>query len=257
MISSSVKQTQDVFWWRHWWEGAHVSEWIDVIADKNGCSQPERVGHVGDGGWWTCTDQLQTKKCGTVYSFGINVDFTYDEGMASKGCDVHGFDPSPAGLSSEKAYSAIPASYHAFGLGGEDLVYAPGTVPFTWPGMDYMRETNTAPWDLRKLGTIMSNLGHTNIDVLKIDVEGSEWFAMPSILKASWTQLLIEVHFPPESFLVQPAPYGARVYQWSQPCEEQVKRFELLRQLLSKGTLWRADINGHCLELSLIRKEPS
>merc|ERR1711924_9950 len=154
-VTSHIVQNQQVFSLHHHvWNRAHVIDWMEVVANKNACSHPGRVGHVDDGGWWTCIDRLQDK-CGVVYSYGVRDDFSFDKAMAAKGCDVHGFDPSPAGIESQQKYNALPATYHTFGLGGEDRIYPPGTVPFAWPGMDYMRETNTKSWDLRKVTTAM------------------------------------------------------------------------------------------------------
>ena len=54
---------------------------------------------------------------------------------------------------------------------------------------------------LRHLHQIMTGMGHTWLDVLKMDIEGAEWELlqhMYSVPKASLkaTQLLMEVHFP-------------------------------------------------------------
>jgi len=54
-------------------------------------------------------------------------------------------------------------------------------------------------YKVQTLATLMSNLGHTWIDVLKIDIEGGEWnifkklFEDPLIIPA--TQIQIELHF--------------------------------------------------------------
>jgi len=244
-----------------------VADWLVLVPDRDACKQPERVGSAIDGGWWTCIDPL-LKACGVVYSYGIS-DFeealSFDKAMVMKGCDVHGFDPSASGMNSKAAYTAIGGNYHAFGLGGTDMVYAPGTVPFKWPGMDMLRDLNSAVWDLRKVQTAMKSLKHDHVAVLKIDAEGSEWDALPSILSSSWKQLLIELHFDPKVFLLSPADatsnsdgipnLGITVYQWSNPCSTTVKHLNLLRELLSLASLWRVDQNGeNCVEMALIRK---
>ncbi len=54
---------------------------------------------------------------------------------------------------------------------------------------------------LMQLEQIMANLGHTWIDILKMDIEGSEWdlfhdlFNRPKATLPA-TQLLVEFHFP-------------------------------------------------------------
>ncbi|MCI0358148.1 MAG: FkbM family methyltransferase, partial [Planctomycetaceae bacterium] len=50
---------------------------------------------------------------------------------------------------------------------------------------------------VRQLATIMQSLGHTRLDVLKLDVEGSEFEAVPDILASGIKidQLLVEIHY--------------------------------------------------------------
>ena len=54
----------------------------------------------------------------------------------------------------------------------------PGRVAFRWPGIDKdMTASNTVTWRLSSISDMKSSLGHvkTDIKILKIDVEGSEW----------------------------------------------------------------------------------
>jgi hypothetical protein len=48
-----------------------------------------------------------------------------------------------------------------------------------------------------RLATIMQLLGHSRIDVLKLDVEGSEFEAIPDLLASGIAvdQLLVEIHY--------------------------------------------------------------
>ena len=70
------------------------------------CTQSEYLGGrnkvaYGDGAYDLCTekqfwpfpDEKSKTKC-LVYSFGIANDFTFDDVMAKRGCEVHSFDPS-------------------------------------------------------------------------------------------------------------------------------------------------------------------
>ena len=49
---------------------------------------------------------------------------------------------------------------------------------------------------MKTFSTIISELGHTHIDVLKMDIEGSEFLVIDDILNSdiSITQILIEFH---------------------------------------------------------------
>lgn len=57
------------------------------------------------GGWFVCNSLRAQDQC-TVYSLGVNDDWSFDKEMSDGyGCEVHGFDPSPEGLASMKAYT--------------------------------------------------------------------------------------------------------------------------------------------------------
>ena len=106
--------------------------------------------------------------------------------MVAMGCEVHGFDPSigkKSGKWGERHF------FHQMGVGGEDKTYAPGKLPYAWPGGSKLdrrtrnkeKKTKT-PWTLRTIPTIMKLLSHTKVAVLKFDVEGFEWYLLEQIL---------------------------------------------------------------------------
>jgi len=235
----------------------NVIDRFNLIVDNSRCTNPERVGDSTgvDGGWWTCMELVPAIQC-VVYSFGIRDNFSFDAEMVKRGCEVHGFDPSKAGEVSITGYNKLGAEYNKFGIGGTNLIYAPGTVPFEWPGIGYLKDTNSEPWDLRTMDKIMKDLNHPSVSVLKLDVEGSEWSAFPSILASDWKQLLVELHFPPNEYSLTKGPSGgATLNRLGKPYEHEVNRFALLRELSVMADLWNLDWNGdHCLELSYIKK---
>lgn len=49
-------------------------------------------------------------------------------------------------------------------------------------------------WVQRSLSSIMTQLGHTHLSILKIDIEGGEWDILRDVAGRA-TQLLVEVHF--------------------------------------------------------------
>jgi len=221
---------------------------ISMKVSHDDCMDPIRLGRSGDGGWWAC-GKLSTP-C-TVYSFGIFDSFSFDQAVADKGCKVHGFDPSKPGLKSKPAYERIHgATYHEFGIGGVDRKYGPGEVPFSWPGIGYLTETNSDPWQLYTLPSIMKKNNHDHLSILKVDVEGSEWAAMEGILSSSWDQLLVEFHFHPAQFKLIKEGNGVSIES-----SEESPMLELVEKLVTIATLWKLDWNGNqCLELSWIRK---
>eukprot|EP00994_Dinema_validum_P002024 NODE_1427_length_960_cov_300.273326_g1103_i0.p1 GENE.NODE_1427_length_960_cov_300.273326_g1103_i0~~NODE_1427_length_960_cov_300.273326_g1103_i0.p1 ORF type:complete len:259 (-),score=47.88 NODE_1427_length_960_cov_300.273326_g1103_i0:132-908(-) len=203
--------------------------------DPSVCVHPLAWGH-GEATWTVCGDGGLG---GVVYSFGINDDWSFDDAAAGHGCEVHGFDPSVAVLSAYEEFKG--KKFHHAGIGGEDKDHPPGTVPLNWPGMDYLRQHNKELWVLRTVGSFMKELKHSSVEILKIDVEGEEWAALPQMLQAGdfregrIKQFLLEVHMDPSA-----SPSRRRFYQ------------STLTQLQDQHmVLWHAHLNGNnCMELS-------
>jgi FkbM family methyltransferase len=136
-----------------------------------------------------------------VYSVGIGEDISFDLGLIERfGCAVHGFDPTPRSLAwLEK--QALPAQFlvHPFGLAEFDGVarFAPPANPAyvshsVLPGHGGDR----IELPVKRLATVMKELGHDRLDVLKIDIEGAEYAVLEDLLATGVLpkQLLVEFH---------------------------------------------------------------
>lgn len=139
-----------------------------------------------------------------VYSFGIGEDISFDLDIIAKhGCQVFGFDPTPKSIDYISKQD-IPAGFHfhPYGIGEQT-----GTVTFNLPknkdhvsGSVYehklVDEHNAVEVLLKDFKDITTELGHTHIDVLKMDIEGSEYAVIEGILNSgvSIKQILIETH---------------------------------------------------------------
>lgn len=136
-----------------------------------------------DGGKWICGLQEMANApapC-NVYSFGSNNNFMFEDRVHSlvPHCVVHTFDPTSAAPPSEAPTASFLHFHGDYGINGTS---GPATVE--------------RPFAVASLRDIMRSLNHTFLDVLKIDVEGSEWSV---ILDTDWSslqvgQLLIELH---------------------------------------------------------------
>ncbi|XP_076456401.1 putative methyltransferase-like protein 24 [Babylonia areolata] len=156
------------------------------------CQRNIRLGKSGDGGYETCDDYRYRpiKPC-VVYSFGIRNDFSFDDDIAKLyGCKVYSFDPS---MNANTHRRSDNAWYYKIGIGGSKQ-----QIP---------DKTGTrAQWDIKTLSEIKTMLHHDNVtlDVLKIDVEASEWPALEDAIATGEInrvrQLLIEVHFYQREF---------------------------------------------------------
>jgi Methyltransferase domain len=170
---------------------------FDAIAD---CASTFRAGQQDDGGKWLCNPEQITK--GTVvYGFGVASDYSFDKDMAELfGAEVHMFDPGPgvekafADFKQPRKFGEGTVTYHPIGLGpiSDDPAHA-------WD-----LEIDQKKCEVKSLGGIAKSLGHSHVDILKIDIEGGEYASLRQML-ASGTlhnlgvrQLLIEFHFVPD-----------------------------------------------------------
>ncbi|MDX1948412.1 MAG: FkbM family methyltransferase [Pirellulaceae bacterium] len=145
-----------------------------------------------------------------VHSFGVGDNVAWDLAMIARfGVTVHAFDPTPASME-WVARQKLPAQFRFHPLGisnrdGELLFYPPRRAGTTHYSQD--RRGGSLPpvaGQVRRLATIARDLGHNHIDILKLDVEGSEFDAVPDLLASGIPveQLLVEIHyhFPTRSF---------------------------------------------------------
>jgi FkbM family methyltransferase len=121
-----------------------------------------------------------------VYSFGIGTDISFDNGLIElAGCNIHAFDPTPrsiAWISQQDADENL--IFHGFGLAEKD-----GSIAFQQPGqashVSYSRAIGAKgaqPLPVKRLGTIMRELGHDHVDLLKLDIEGFEYAVIEDML---------------------------------------------------------------------------
>jgi len=156
------------------------------------------------GGFYVVPSALDSKSI--VYSFGIGEDISFDEEVIKTfGCKVFAFDPTPkTKLFIEKVKPTNSFIFFDVGIAAYD-----GLTKFYLPeNKDYISCTTYNRWKydesilkpievpVKRLITLMNDLGHTHIDLLKMDIEGSEYDVIPDILQSSIpiNQILIEVH---------------------------------------------------------------
>jgi len=148
-----------------------------------------------------CPDEIGTNS--VVYSFGIGGDISFDLAVIDRfGVRVHGFDPtsrSIAWIHSQR----LPENFefHPIGIAafdGELALYPPIDRSHVSYSAVARKGTGAAPVNVsvNRLATIMHNLGHRHIDVLKMDVEGAEYEVLEDVIESRLDvrQILVEFH---------------------------------------------------------------
>ena len=116
-----------------------------------------------DGGKWVCDPRFMERKKCLVYSFGSNVDYTFELGIHERlSCEVHIFDPFNIGTPPDDMSTLIRV--HKMGIATAD-------ARRDWP--KYWSKNTT----FHTLPSIIGMLGHQgrDIDILKIDIDGIEF----------------------------------------------------------------------------------
>ncbi|TDX84620.1 FkbM family methyltransferase [Epilithonimonas xixisoli] len=154
------------------------------------------------GGFFVATDFVDENS--VVYSFGIGEDVSFDTEIIKKyNANVYGFDPTPKSVKwiSEQT---LPEKFRFYDFGMSDKT---GMATFYFPkNPDFVSGSvveqsnidleNGIDVQLKTLDDTAHFLGHQKIDILKMDIEGSEYDVLENIVKSEIFigQILIEFH---------------------------------------------------------------
>lgn len=154
------------------------------------------------GGFYVHPDILS--KDSIVYSFGIGKDISFDKAIIENHkCHLFAFDPTPKSVNWIKNQQ-LPSKFRFFEYGIDSKS---GFVNFNLPkNKNYVSgsilkhqnvdENNFISVPMKCLTDITNELGHNHIDLLKMDIEGSEYEIIESILSSpvQINQILLELH---------------------------------------------------------------
>ena len=166
------------------------------------------VEHLGSryGGWSVATPLVTAES--VCYLAGVGEDATFDQALMERfGCDVHAFDPVPkaAEYVARELAGQPHFHFHAVGLWSGDRTltfYAPefeGWVSHS--AVDFRHTPAVLEAPVRSVPSLMRELGHDHIDVLKLSVEGAEYAVLDSVLRAGLPVSQVLVEFTPPARL--------------------------------------------------------
>jgi hypothetical protein len=174
---------------------------INFILPTWLCPTEERIGgFTSDGAKWICAPRIFLNKnepC-YVYSFGSNANFEFEDYLARIAqCETHIFDPTP-GIQDKLQHITLPHHYHFhFEAFGGQINKQVVIAPF---GEQKKQGVEPQTFQTKTLDEFVSELHTPFIDILKIDVEGSELNDIFNTDTDSiWTnnrigQVFIEIH---------------------------------------------------------------
>jgi FkbM family methyltransferase len=184
--------------------------------------QPVPVLRLGSayGGWVIPKDIFH--KTSICYLAGAGEDITFDIALAEMfNCRVHIFDPTPrAAAYVRKTLAALPLgvqenlAFHQVGIWNDDTelkFYAPANPAHVSHSAVNLHDTDNyfiAP--AKKLHSLMAQLKHTRLDLLKLDIEGAEYAVLDDIVQTGLDVRCICVEFD-ECHHPQDGRYAQRV----------------------------------------------
>ncbi|KAI9815409.1 MAG: hypothetical protein M1832_005479 [Thelocarpon impressellum] len=206
----------------------------------------QRVGRFADGGKWVCgMSRYEEREVETtiIYSFGVEQDSAFEEAMLSRtNAEIFAYDFTVDDFGTQLTQAHRDRSHFMkIGLSGEDKLTA--VPPFY------------------TLSSLMRVNGHSYIDILKIDVEGSEYDAFDRLMDdfegqdLPIGQIMIEIHL----FDDENVGFG-RFYDWWERLESFGMRPTWLEVNLIQITLRDPNAPSHdprCTEIVWVNtKDP-
>jgi FkbM family methyltransferase len=163
------------------------------------------VDTLTEGGWCFATEGINRDSI--VYSLGVGDDISFDLSIIENfDSEVHAFDPTPSTVSM-LANKNLPDRFHfhPWAITARD-----GTLKFYPRVRKDGRKSETMYTMVAEqasidevievptfcLSSVTSKLGHSRIDLLKIDIEGAEYEVLEGLLDSPVKprQLLVEFH---------------------------------------------------------------
>lgn len=153
-----------------------------------------------------CSWNLITKNISTnsvVYSFGVGEDASFDIALIERyNINIYAFDPTPKSIQWVKQQGfSNHFVMHNYGIAAFDgnALFNPPENPNHISHTILDRPTtkaNAISLPVKKLSTIMKELGHNYIDILKMDIEGAEYEVIDDLSKTDIRprQILVEFH---------------------------------------------------------------
>jgi FkbM family methyltransferase len=179
---------------------------IKQIAGQDVWYSPQiKANTIRHGDWCFIPDNLTSESI--IYSLGVGEDIIFDvEIIKEFNVSVEAFDPTPNSIKwLENTATPDNFNFHPFGISNQDgdLKLYPlvikgkkSSTMFTLDNECSSDESEFVEIPVKRLSTIMTELKHQKIDILKMDIEGAEYDVIDDLLQSNLDvkQLLVEFH---------------------------------------------------------------
>jgi len=158
------------------------------------------------GGWCVCPDGIDARSI--VYDCGVGADISFATSLVKRyGLRVWAFDPTPSSIRwFERQPCPAEVVFRPYGIADADgraKLYLPDRPGYGSGTLipDAVHAGSVVEVEVKRLVTIMAELGHRTVDILKLDIEGAEYAVLRDILDGGLAveQILVEFHHAPTS----------------------------------------------------------
>jgi FkbM family methyltransferase len=151
-----------------------------------------------DYGGWHVPPELLTPDS-VVYSAGVGEDVSFDLALIGRvGCQVWAFDPTPRAIEFAARLDEPSFHFRPYALWSSDT-----TLPFYVPAderhvshslVNLGRTEQSIEVRCRSVQSLMRELGHDRVDLLKLDIEGAEYEVLGSLGDGRPRIVCVELH---------------------------------------------------------------
>ena len=139
-----------------------------------------------------------------VYSLGIGTDISFDKSIINRfNCKIYAFDPTPKSIDwVKKNVKEDNFKMHNFGISDKTenrIFYLPKNDDYVSGSIKKIKTVDHnkhIDLNFKSVKEVMKQNGHNSINLLKMDIEGSEYDVLENILeeKIHIDQLVVEFH---------------------------------------------------------------
>jgi len=205
-----------LFWHARRWKATRPI--VQAVATLVFVRALRRKVWLGDGGgFYVCPDILPKRdapstRAGIAYCVGVGDTVAFDMALDARFAftEILLFDPTPMTVEWMKGQH-LPDRFKFFPVG---IARHSGTANFYLPadgktstansasavadGNWYVSKSNAITVNMKSIGDVATEHGHTFVDILKMDIEGSEFEVIDDIAHwgVAFGQICVEFHYP-------------------------------------------------------------
>jgi len=184
--------------WRRRWK-LRYELWHRLLRDDVVAVDYPIILYGSEGGGWHLPGEL-IKSDWLVYDFGVGVDITLDVALIERHrCTIHAFDSTPKAIAFMENQSLPGFHFHPVGVWNENATikfWEPRHANYaSYSALNLHGTTEYVECEVKTIKTLAAELGHEQIDMIKMDIEGAEQRVIPDLLAEGIYPTLLCVEF--------------------------------------------------------------